>query len=157
MEEIKTLKDLEHFELSIPNREWLKEKIFLSEKELKAEAIELIEDEVYYYRCCHKCGRVWQSLHCPHDGVQGTCPDCNTRALSFPEKECNCEFLMEVPKVQKFFDLKRGLEMKEIIELEKYMTEALELDKIEGLGKNLKGKKKSKEHIKNWRKSRWGK
>ena len=29
--------------------------------------------------------------------------------------------------------------------------------KIEGLGKNLKGKKKTKEHIKNWRKSRWGK
>jgi len=29
--------------------------------------------------------------------------------------------------------------------------------RIEGFGKNLKGKKKSKEHIKNWRKSRWKK
>jgi len=44
---------------------------------------------------------VWGSLHCPHDGVQGTCPDCNTRALSFPNKECNCEFMMEVNKIDK--------------------------------------------------------
>lgn len=29
--------------------------------------------------------------------------------------------------------------------------------KIEGFGAKLKGKKKTKEHIKNWKKSRWGK
>ena len=29
--------------------------------------------------------------------------------------------------------------------------------KLEGFGQNLKGKKQTKEHIANWRKSRWGK
>ena len=28
--------------------------------------------------------------------------------------------------------------------------------KIEGFGKRLKGKKQTKEHVANWRKSRWG-
>jgi len=74
---------------------------FLRIEDVKEFIKRLKEDEVYYFRCCHKCGRVWQSFHCPHDGCQGTCPDCNTRALSFKNKECNCEFLMEVNKIDK--------------------------------------------------------
>jgi hypothetical protein len=33
----------------------------------------------HYRRTCEHCGRVWEGLHCPHDGHQNPCPSCGIR------------------------------------------------------------------------------
>jgi hypothetical protein len=41
------------------------------------------EDDGYppthFLRTCERCGCIWEGLHCPHDGYQNRCPDCNLR------------------------------------------------------------------------------
>lgn len=32
----------------------------------------------HFKRRCQKCGHAWYGLHCPHDGVQNSCPNCGT-------------------------------------------------------------------------------
>ncbi len=34
------------------------------------------EESWHYKRTCGACGCVWWGLHCPHDGIQNTCPEC---------------------------------------------------------------------------------
>lgn len=36
-----------------------------------------IEKAWHYLRRCARCGCVFWSLHCLHDGVQSRCPDCH--------------------------------------------------------------------------------
>jgi hypothetical protein len=51
------------------------------------------EKSWHYKRTCKFCGRVWYSTHCPHDGVQGRCPDCNKRPTVVEiDGFCDCEF-----------------------------------------------------------------
>lgn len=38
------------------------------------------EQPDHYLRACASCGAAWYSLHCPHDGFQGKCPECQARA-----------------------------------------------------------------------------
>ena len=40
---------------------------------------EVIEESWHYRRVCEFCGTVFWSLHCPHDGAQGRCPECGRR------------------------------------------------------------------------------
>ena len=60
----------------------------------------------WYERVCKKCGRQWGSLHCQHDGVQGTCPNCKTRAETNLSGECNCEFTVKVEELKKRLGIK---------------------------------------------------
>lgn len=39
----------------------------------------------HYLRKCVHCGEEWYSLHCPHDGFQGYCPNCKERAQQVEE------------------------------------------------------------------------
>ena len=52
---------------------------------------EEIEELLHYKRTCEFCGHVWGGLHCPHDGWQNPCPNCNKRP-TVKKDECNCEF-----------------------------------------------------------------
>ncbi len=61
---------------------------------------EEIECMTHYERVCHKCGRQWGSLHCIHDGVQGTCPDCGERGFHINTGDCNCEFTVKVKEIE---------------------------------------------------------
>lgn len=69
-----------------------------------AEALKNVEEEtddlVHYERVCKKCGMQWGSLHCQHDGVQGTCPKCNTRGSVNLDGECDCEFTCKVSEIK---------------------------------------------------------
>lgn len=42
------------------------------------------EPSWHYRRVCQFCACVWWSLHCPHDGAQGECPDCGRRPITVP-------------------------------------------------------------------------
>ena len=34
------------------------------------------EESIHYLRTCEFCSYRWWSLHCPHDGYQNSCPQC---------------------------------------------------------------------------------
>lgn len=36
-------------------------------------------EPTHFTRRCVHCGYEWQALHCPHDGHQNPCPDCERR------------------------------------------------------------------------------
>lgn len=35
------------------------------------------EESWHFIRTCRLCGTTWGSLHCPHDGAQNPCPNCD--------------------------------------------------------------------------------
>lgn len=35
------------------------------------------QESIHFTRTCRLCGFVWGSNHCPHDGVQRSCPECS--------------------------------------------------------------------------------
>jgi predicted RNA-binding Zn-ribbon protein involved in translation (DUF1610 family) len=35
----------------------------------------------HYTRTCEVCASTWESLHCPHDGIQNPCPSCGWRPV----------------------------------------------------------------------------
>lgn len=43
------------------------------------------EGSWHYLRECQQCKTTWYSLHCPHDGYQNKCPNCNARANQVEE------------------------------------------------------------------------
>lgn len=42
------------------------------------------EEATHWWRTCEWCGTEWWSLHCPHDGAQGRCPECRKRPTWVP-------------------------------------------------------------------------
>ncbi len=40
------------------------------------------EESWHYARKCEFCGKTWRGLHCPHDGYQNPCPECNQRPVT---------------------------------------------------------------------------
>lgn len=57
-----------------------------------------LEDFTHYHRTCLNCGKNWWGLHCPHDGYQNPCPQCNETPEPLPDKYCDCEFVIPVPE-----------------------------------------------------------
>ena len=57
-----------------------------------------LDDSTHYHRTCMNCGKNWWGLHCPHDGYQNNCPNCNIRphTVVTPENGCDCEFVVPV-------------------------------------------------------------
>ena len=66
----------------------------------KPQANKTIDDYTHYYRVCTTCGYGWWGLHCPHDGYQNNCGNCNTRPTILPGDLCKCEFVAEVDEIQ---------------------------------------------------------
>lgn len=53
------------------------------------------EEELWHFRrTCSNCGYVWGGLHCPHEGYQNPCPQCETfpEVVREPPDGCACEF-----------------------------------------------------------------
>lgn len=55
-----------------------------------------LDDYTHYHRTCLNCGMNWWGLHCPHDGYQNPCPQCDETPEPLPDKYCDCEFVMPV-------------------------------------------------------------
>ena len=58
-----------------------------------------IEDYTHYHRTCQNCGKNWWGLHCPHDGYQNPCPECEFKPKPLRDKHCDCEFVVPVPEI----------------------------------------------------------
>ena len=59
--------------------------------------VDVDPDEFWlYWRTCLHCGVRWPGLHCPHDGYQNPCPNCDRLPVSLPPPiknwDCQCEF-----------------------------------------------------------------
>jgi predicted RNA-binding Zn-ribbon protein involved in translation (DUF1610 family) len=114
------------------------------------------------YQPCQVCKRNFLSLNIHHingnhqdnkiSNLIKICVDCHTR-IHYRETTVkgngahrrNRNYQMVNPEVTKKLDNLRKIWLK------------TQNHKLEGFGSNLKGKKQTKEHIKNWRKSRWKK
>ena len=55
-----------------------------------------LDESTHYYRVCTNCGYGWWGLHCPHDGYQNPCSNCDKRPKTLPDELCKCEFVMNV-------------------------------------------------------------
>ena len=69
-----------------------------------------LDEITHYYRVCNTCGYGWWGLHCPHDGYQNNCGNCNTRPTIPPGDLCKCEFVADVEQIQALIteEYKRG-------------------------------------------------
>lgn len=59
-----------------------------------------IEDYTHYHRTCQNCGKNWWGLHCPHDGYQNPCPECESMPVVVNAHYCDCEFVVPVDEAQ---------------------------------------------------------
>jgi len=67
-----------------------------------------LDEITHYYRVCNTCGYGWWGLHCPHDGYQNNCGNCNTRPTILPGDLCKCEFVADVEQIQALIDESKG-------------------------------------------------
>lgn len=63
------------------------------------EVLDKLDDFVYYQRECQYCGQAWQSLHCPHDGVQKGCPNCKRKGI-VSLTNCTCNFVASIEEIK---------------------------------------------------------
>ena len=64
-----------------------------------------LTDEYYHHqRVCLNCGYTWWGLHCPHDGYQNPCKECDwTPEPVIGSEKCRCVLVMpaiELPEKQ---------------------------------------------------------
>lgn len=51
----------------------------------------ILEDNTTHYeRTCNFCGNTWLGLHCPHDGYQNPCPNCDRKPPVIDYFDCKC-------------------------------------------------------------------
>ena len=49
------------------------------------------ENTTHYERTCWSCGYTWLGLHCPHDGYQNECGNCNRKPSVIDYHDCTCK------------------------------------------------------------------
>lgn len=64
----------------------------------------LLDASTHYERVCTNCGQVWWGLHCPHDGYQNPCPNCDKKPTSVQELEhntvCGCNGTLDLDEAE---------------------------------------------------------
>lgn len=61
----------------------------------------LADNTTHYERTCMYCGRTWLGLHCPHDGYQNACPNCNRKPTTIDYHGCTCQGVTDLEQVTK--------------------------------------------------------
>jgi hypothetical protein len=73
----------------------------------------ILEEFTHYHRTCQGCGKNWWGLHCPHDGYQNACPECEAMPVVLNADYCDCEFVVNVSLVEQQVLIGRKAELRD--------------------------------------------
>lgn len=87
--------------------------VAMANEELTQSILDLLakrlEQYTHYHRTCQRCGKNWWGLHCPHDGYQNPCPECESVPVVLNAHYCDCDFVASVSEVRAIIGEQRWL------------------------------------------------
>lgn len=65
--------------------------------------LDKLEDYYHHQLVCQFCGETWWGLHCPHDGYQNPCPNCDVPPIPI-KGNCKCELVAPISKISDWIE-----------------------------------------------------
>lgn len=102
-----------------------------------------VEDFYHHQLVCQFCGETWWGLHCPHDGYQNPCPNCDVPPTPL-KGNCTCELVMPVKTAQDIINNEKIEAVKDALTKSEEakqpsVSKPLTLDRLKNLvGRNLR-------------------